>query len=87
MHVPSALYNQRAREFFTESIVDMKLVALYNVVKDETFLVELIEKQLTLDALKTVAQHRGIKILPFYFTSSKLDFKMRLLDWSSETKN
>jgi hypothetical protein len=38
----------------------MKLVHIYHVVKDEHFLVELLDDQLTLDALKTAVQDRGI---------------------------
>ena len=38
----------------------MKLVRIYHVVKDEHFLAELVDDQLTLNALKTVVQDRGI---------------------------
>jgi hypothetical protein len=38
----------------------MKLVSIYVVLKDKTFLVELIDNELTLSALTDVIQDRGI---------------------------
>jgi hypothetical protein len=37
----------------------MRLVTIYDVVKDESFLVELLEGQLTLDALEGSLRDRG----------------------------
>jgi len=37
----------------------MRLVKIYNVAKEETFLAHLLEDDLTLTALKTVVQDRG----------------------------
>jgi len=37
----------------------MKLVTIYQVATDEKFLVELLEDDLTLDALRNVVQDRG----------------------------
>jgi len=41
----------------------MKLVRIYDVVKDDTFLVELLDGELTLDALEQGIRERG-KYLP-----------------------
>lgn len=64
----------------------MKLVHVYNVVKDEHFLVELVDDQLTLNALKNVVQDRGIRS-QHLLTNSKLDFKMASTDCSTKTGN
>ena len=64
----------------------MKLVHIYNVVKDEHFLVELVDDQLNLNALKNVVQDRGIRSQPL-LTNSKLDFIMASTDWFSTTGN
>ena len=37
----------------------MRLLSVYHVIKDETFLVELLEIQLTLDGLKAAIHDRG----------------------------
>ena len=49
----------------------MKLIKIYNVVKDETFLVELIDKELTVRALKAVVQDRGKLITCIDFNSGE----------------
>lgn len=41
----------------------MKLVTVYDVLKDHSFLVEVVSGEETLDALKAAVQERGIAAL------------------------
>lgn len=51
----------------------MKLVRIYDVVKDETFLVDLPERELTFTALVAVIQERGKDIKDYHsFKSTSL---------------
>ena len=47
------------RPTFLVQVQPMRLIKIYNVAKEETFLAHLLENDLTLTALKTVVQDRG----------------------------
>ena len=49
----------------------MKLVKIYDVVKDETFVVELLDRQRNVFALKSVVQDRGISLNQGIITKQK----------------
>jgi len=45
----------------------MKLITIYDVLKDQSFLVEVVRGEETLDALRAAVQQRGSDIhLPFF---------------------
>jgi hypothetical protein len=51
----------------------MKLVCISHIIKDEKFLVELIEEQLTLEALIKVIEDRGTNPLSALILTLKRD--------------
>ena len=53
------LFAKFSRAHHVGNIIYMKLVRIYDVVKDETFLVDLLDRELTLTALVAVIQERG----------------------------
>ena len=62
----------------------MKLLTIYDVRKDQSFLVEVVSGEETLDALRAAVQERGSEILLPLSFDTKWAFHPVALDWHLE---